>query len=73
MTQWLRFENLPHSGTTVVVLVRSVMDGKRLGEIRWYAPWRRYVLNPAPETVWDAACLREVRGHIQGLMDARRE
>ncbi len=28
-----------------------------LGEIRWYAQWRRYALYPEPGTVWESNCL----------------
>lgn len=34
--------------------------GEKLGEVRWYAPWRRYALYPQPGTVWEKTCLRDV-------------
>ena len=42
--------------------------GLLLGEIRWYAPWRRYVFAPASATLFDADCLGEVRTFIGGRM-----
>lgn len=32
-------------------------DSVVLGEIRWYAQWRRYALFPEPGTVWEQNCL----------------
>lgn len=29
----------------------------RLGEVRWYAPWRRYTFHPDADMVFDAECL----------------
>jgi len=31
-----------------------------LGEIKWYAPWRRYVFYTSPGTLYDASCLFEL-------------
>ncbi len=28
-----------------------------LGDVRWYAPWRRYTFHPDAKTLYDAACL----------------
>jgi len=39
--------------------------GLLLGEVRWYAPWRRYVFAPASATVFDAGCLAEIRTFIR--------
>lgn len=45
------------SGKTAIWNVRN---GIVLGEIKWYAHWRRYCFYPAPETLYDAVCLRQV-------------
>lgn len=50
-------------------------DGERfaeLGEINWYAPWRRYVFLPNANTLFDAGCLREIVAFLDRLMAARR-
>ena len=44
--------------------------GVPLGEIRWYAPWRRYALAPIAGTVWDMDCLKEVTEFL-GEVNAR--
>lgn len=36
--------------------------GSFLGEIKWYAQWRRYVFWPNVRTLFDAECLVEIAG-----------
>ena len=38
--------------------------GTKLGEIRWYAPWRRYCYSPAGPQWMDATCLQEVTNFL---------
>ena len=47
------------SGKTSIWYVQDA-DSVVLGEIRWYARWRRYALFPEHETVWEKNCLRTV-------------
>jgi len=44
-----------------------------LGKIRWYSPWRQYVFEPSPDTIWNKDCLRDVSAFLLGLMLARKE
>lgn len=37
----------------------------RLGEIRWFARWRKYCYFPGAATVYDANCLREIAGFCE--------
>lgn len=57
---FLSFRNigLSDSGKTQKWMVYSLNDIP-LGEIKWYAQWRRYIFSPNLGTVYDAACLRE--------------
>jgi len=52
------------SGTTMYGLTRiwlvKTLAGGSLGEIRWYAPWRKYCFYPQSETVFDKGCLRDI-------------
>jgi hypothetical protein len=58
-TGWIFFSyrRKSKSGLTSIWRVQD-RDAHVLGEIRWYAPWRRYALYPEPETVWEQDCLR---------------
>lgn len=44
-----------------------------LGQIKWYAPWRRYVFFPARASLFDASCMREIVSQIESLMKQRKE
>lgn len=56
---WIFFGNRrkSKSGKTGIWYVQDA-DSIVLGEIRWYAQWRRYALFPEPGTVWEKDCLR---------------
>lgn len=44
--------------TDVWALVAN--DGAALATIKWYGPWRQYVLEPEFDTVFNATCLVDV-------------
>lgn len=54
--------------------MEAIMNGPmKLGEIRWYAPWRRYCFNTCGmDTFFDSSCLKEVTEHIDHLMALRK-
>lgn len=55
---------------TNVYTIFSKSLGDRLGEIKWYAPWRQYCFFPDEGTVWSKGCLNEVNVFIKQFMDA---
>lgn len=57
---------------TDVFGVFSQMHGYHLGEVRWYAPWRRYCFYPALLSILDVNCLGEVIKFIQTQMKLRK-
>ena len=59
---WIRFEDggASASGKTRIWLVEAKEDGAALGEVRWYAPWRKYSFLPASMTVFEKDCLRMI-------------
>lgn len=52
------------SGKTKLFQVIS-NDGDHLGEIRWFGRWRKYCFMPAPNTVFEQVCMREVSTFIE--------
>lgn len=60
------------SGLTKKWQVCAQRSNVTLGEIRWYANWRSYVLYPAIGTLFDVACLQEIATFIHDQMEARR-
>lgn len=60
------------SEKTQLYQVRS-MDDVPLGEIKWHAPWRRYVFFPLVGCLFDAECLMEIGSWIYKTMARRKE
>lgn len=58
---------------TQVWLVLSVRSGETLGVIRWFGPWRQYTFAPAPSTVFNPGCLREIADKAGYLTNKHRE
>lgn len=71
--EYLRFEETwPTNKKTAVVMIYSKRWGSLLGTIKWYGPWRQYVLEPQEGTVWNPDCLVAVNAVIRDLMDRRK-
>ena len=72
MSEYLEFVDVPnHSGKTRKVNVVSKKHGYSLGLIQWFGRWRQYVFVPAPETVFNKDCLRDIAQYLQDMMDER--
>ena len=58
---WIRFNyrTKSKSGKTNIWKVLD-LHGVNLGDIRWYAQWRRYAFFPLGGTIWERDCLRIV-------------
>ena len=71
MNGYLKFDLIERKPKTAVYLVRSSFNGEALGRISWHGAWRRYGFYPIDDTVFDSACLGEVKEFIDGLMKER--
>lgn len=40
--------------------VVGARNGVGLGELRWFARWRQYAFYPAPGTIFNPDCLRDI-------------
>jgi len=51
---------------TATYSIHNNKTGIKLGEIRWYAPWRQFCLFPArfTEVVWSRDCLDDIQDCI---------
>lgn len=58
------------SGKTEVYDIRC--NGMFLGEVKWYAPWRRYCFYPVAVSIFDFSCLKEIMEFISIKMNDRR-
>jgi len=54
----LEFEVQPKPKGRKTEIWTVVAQGEvRLGDVKWYAPWRRYTFHPDAETLYDKDCL----------------
>ena len=70
----LEFKETRDTGKTKVWDVFSGDDsdiGVLLGSVNWYAPWRRYVFEPAFATLFDRNCMMLIINFIDARMAER--
>lgn len=48
-------------------------DNFNLGEIKWYASWRKFCFYPSNDTVWDNKCLQEVLKFLDNINENWKE
>ena len=58
---------------TAVYNILSTHHGAKLGQIKWYGPWRQYVFESEPLTIFNRDCMLAICGFLQGFMDARKK
>jgi hypothetical protein len=67
VTYWLHFEEMPKSAERKTLIFAAVTkEGQVIGQIRWFAAWRKYCFYPFAETVWEENCLRQIADFIEG-------
>ncbi len=67
----LTYRNVRSTGKT---FLWDVFSGDvHLGEIKWYAPWRRYCFFPKGYTLFDRSCLTEICNMIDEQTRLRKE
>lgn len=52
--------------------VHAKADNFKLGEIKWFSRWRKYVFEPASQTAYEATCLRDISQFLEEETAARR-
>jgi hypothetical protein len=63
VSKWIEIvpEGASKSGKTMVWSVYTLSTPRRLlGNIGWYAPWRRYCFGPVAQTIFEQDCLRDI-------------
>jgi hypothetical protein len=50
--------------------VTNLKSGPAIGQIFWYAAWRRWTARFDPDSVWSADCLRDVASYLEQLNKA---
>lgn len=69
---FLRFEEIDggERKTKLFAVVGNQGD-HLLGEVKWFARWRRYAFFPEQSSIFDASCLNEISGFIERQMEER--
>ena len=68
MTQaWVSFQlnDRRQGAKTDTWEVWGTVHSGHLGQVRWYAPWRKYSFFPAANTIWEQDCLRSIAVFIE--------
>ena len=68
-SEFLHFQHEVSDLDTSIVSVLAKRTGAQLGQIRWYAPWRQYVLYPSPQTLFNGRCLADITSQLVAMMD----
>jgi hypothetical protein len=71
-SKWIRFEQIGDTGKTKIWNVVTKEEGYALGEIKWYAPWRKYSFFPLGSMVFEITCLMDIINFIKTQMEARK-
>jgi len=58
------FTRPSESGKTKVFRVNTINENITLGEVRWYAPWRKYAFYPEWNTLYEERCLRDIADFV---------
>jgi hypothetical protein len=59
--------------TDVWNVVPLAAPSASLGIIKWYGAWRRYCFFPAPSTIFEETCLRDIATFCEAGTKAHRE
>ena len=59
MASWLNFILVGEKPKTKIWNVES-LDGKILGQVKWFASWRGYAFFPEVNTIFEKTCLRDI-------------
>lgn len=75
-TDYLRFHDAtlddPRKKTKVIFVMKP--DGTtKLGEIKWYGPWRQYAFFPSAARVFNTACLETILDVVKFMNYSQRQ
>lgn len=64
--RWVTFDyfGVSASGKTKIWTVHSTAGGS-LGEVRWFAPWRKYAYYPQTGCLFEEDCLRDIADFVE--------
>ena len=72
--EYILMSRLPQKGTTAVWQVENKSHGYRLGDIKWYGPFRQYAFFPAGGgLVFSIGCMADISEFIKALAKEYRD
>lgn len=66
-TTYIHFMIVDKRPKTIIMNVINNGSNTILGQIAWYGPWRQYVFNPKPSTIYNNRCLKEIQDVLTDL------
>jgi len=71
-SKYLTFRKLKSLTKTERWEILAKSDETVLATVRWYGPWRQYVMNPEPEMLFNIGCLRGICSFLDWLNKKQR-
>lgn len=68
----IQYFGITASGKTAIWTVRNAERGHLLGEVRWFAPWRKYAFYPKTGCLFEEDCLRDIAEFVSMATQAHR-
>lgn len=70
--KWISFQEVQTQKKTKTFTITANEGGQVLGEVKWYAPWRKYSFFPSQNTLFETQCLKDIVEFIENLHNERR-
>lgn len=70
--RWIEFRMKHDTGKTKVYDVVAKERGEMLGEVKWFARWRKYAFFPAAGTLFEEDCLKDIASFLVTLKEERK-
>ena len=69
-SKWIDFIEQPATGITKIfdVVPKDELHKSKLGQIRWYSPWRCYCFWCNSMCIFETQCLGDIKRFIDALM-----
>ena len=70
--KWIYFSAVASTGKTTIYNCYNEEHKTFLGEVKWYAPFRKYSFFPAANIVFETQCLKDIASFLDQLMLERK-
>ncbi len=70
--RWIEFRVKHDTGKTKVYDVVAKERGEMLGEVKWFARWRKYAFHPNAGTLYEQDCLNDISSFLDRLKEERK-